>query len=223
VSCGGKARRSGDRSSYGPLMKRLAWVGTTALVALCLVGCGEATAERDSGRQLEGNFSVEGARGLEGFPVYYAGASVAGLPLTSVERSPITAPPGTSVAKKLRAEADISSVDFFYGSCIGAEGEGCNIPLVIQVWPACARYPALYGGLGSPVPSKATIRGVPAAYFEGGYRLEIQSGASTIVIFGRRDRMQTAVEALRGLNVDVKPGEPLPPPVPGALDGTLPC
>jgi hypothetical protein len=58
---------------------------------------------------------------------------------------------------------------------------------------------------------------------EGGYRLEIQTGASTVVIFGRRDRMQKAVDALEGLNVPVEAGAPLPSPVPGALDGTLPC
>jgi len=98
------------------------------------------------------------------------------------------------------------------------------LPLSIQVWPACARYPALYGqGPGSPVPKKTRIRGVPAAYFEGGYRLEIQTVASTIVIFGGRSRMRAAVAALEGLNVNVGPGQKLPPPVRGALDGSLPC
>ena len=78
-------------------------------------------------------------------------------------------------------------------------------------------------GLGGPVPRKTRIRGVPAAYFEGGYRLEIQTGESTVVIFGSRSRIRAAIAALEGLNVGIGPGQDLPPPAPGALDGSLPC
>jgi hypothetical protein len=175
--------------------------------------------------KLKSNSSLEEARTYKRFPVYYAGDEVAGLSLSAVNRDPVTAPPGTPTAPKIRRAGGASSFEFDYGSCVippGNEGS-CSLPLSIQVWPACARYPALYGGGLSPIPKKTRIRGVPAAYFEGGYRLEIQTGASTIVIFGKRARMRAAVAALEGLNVSVAPGQKLPPPVPGALDGSLPC
>jgi hypothetical protein len=174
--------------------------------------------------KLKSNSSLGEARAYRRFSVYYAGDKVAGLSLSAVNLHPLTAPAGTPTAPKIRRAGGVSSFDFEYGSCVippGVEGS-CSLPLSIQVYPACARYPTLYGG-GFPVPKKTRIRGVPAAYFEGGYRLEIQTGASTIVIFGRRSVMRAAVAALEGLNVKVRPGQKLPPPVPGALDGSLPC
>ena len=193
------------------------------LVLFAPAGCTDDRPKPDQ-LALNSNYSVEQAKEFREFPVYYAGTEVAGLPLSSVNRTRVTAPPGTAVAKKLAARGEVDSVDFTYGSCpLRSADEGCSIPLTIQVWPACARYPALYDGGFSPKPQPTTIRGVPAAYFEGGYRLEIQTGASTIVIFGNRGRMRRAVAALSGLNTSVKPGEPLPVPVRGALDGSLAC
>jgi len=198
-----------------------------ALIAIVLAALGAGCNEQPAKLKLNSNTSLDELRAYQRFPIYYAGGEVAGLPLTAMHREAVTAPPGTPVAPKLRA-GNVSSFDFTYGSCsIPAQGESCSLPLDIQIWPACARYPALYNsnGPGLPVlvPKKTHIRGVPAAYFEGGYRLEIQTGASTIVIFGGRSRMRAAVAALEGLNVDVRPGQKLPPPAPGALDGSLPC
>ena len=193
----------------------------TIIVATLAAGCQEHPAKPTP--KPKGNSSLDEARAFTAFPVYYAGEKVAGLSLTSVNREPVTAPPGTPVAPKLQQAGDVSSFDFSYGTCLVP---ACSLPLSIQIWPACARYPALYStnplGAG-PVPRKTSIRGVPAAYFEGGYRLEIQTGASTIVIFGARSRMRAAVAALEGLNTAVDPGQKLPPPAPGALDGSLPC
>jgi hypothetical protein len=197
----------------------------TILLAILGGGCGGQQPMKQPVK-LKGNSSLEEARAFRAFPVYYAGETVAGFPLTAVNREPVTAPPGTPVAPKLRRAGDVSSFDFAYGSCsMPSAGKGCSLPLSIQVWPACARYPALYNsnGFGGPVPKKTRIRGVPAAYFEGGYRLEIQTGASTIVIFGARSRMRAAVAALEALNMNVGPGQRLPPPPPGALDGSLAC
>ena len=194
-----------------------------AAAVLVMVGC---TDERSSSDQLplKSNYSVEQARSFREFPLYYAGSEVAGLPLSSVNRALVTAPTGTPVATKLRASARRHTVDFTYGSCsLASAEEGCNIPLTIQVWPACARYLALYDGPLSPKPQRTRVRGAPGAYFEGGYRLEIQTGATTIVIFGRKGRMRQAVAALSGLNTNVRSGERLPAPAPGALDGSLDC
>lgn len=193
-----------------------------ALIMIILAGLGAAGC---MGHPVtpKSNSGVEQARAFKRFPVYYAGDKIAGLPLTSVNRDPVTAPPGTPTAPKIRRAGGISSFDFTYGSCTistGTEGS-CSLPLSIQVYPACVRYLGLYKGF--PVPMNTRIRGAPAAYFEGGYRLEIQTGTTTIVIFGNRSRMRAAVAALRGLNVPVGPGAKLPHPAPGALDGSLPC
>jgi hypothetical protein len=202
-----------------------ALISATALTAILAGGCNEHPVKPKSNElKLKSNYSVEQARTFHGFALYYAGNEVAGLPLTAVSREPVTAPPGTAVAKKLRGTRHVSSFDFIYGSCvIPKEPEVCNLPLDIQLWPACARFPALYNGSLSPVPKPTRIRGVPAAYFGGGNLIEIQTGDATIMIFGRRRLTREAVNALEGLNVRVAAGDKLPPPVRGALDGTLAC
>jgi hypothetical protein len=192
---------------------------TIVLGGISAVGCMAHPVE------LTSNSDLDQARAFNGFPVYYAGEKVGGLPLTSVSREPVTAPPETSDGKKIRRAKGVSSFKFTYGSCTisgGMEGS-CSLPLSLQIYPACARNLGLYENRFSPTPRKARVRGAPAAYFEGGYRLEIQTGPTTIVIFGNRTRMKAAVAALEGLNVSVAPGDALPPPAPGALDGSLPC
>jgi hypothetical protein len=68
------------------------------------------------------------------------------------------------------------------------------------------------------------VRGVPAATFEDGQRLEIQTGKSTVVIFGDSPEFVRALaSALRGLNNGVPAAAALPQPANGALDGTLAC
>src|ERR1700694_1197533 len=95
--------------------------------------------------KLKGNYSAARAKTFHRFPVYYAGNEVAGIPLTAVNQDPITAPPGTAMARKISRVRRPSTIDFSYGSCVVPfGGESCGLPLDIQVWPACARYPALY-------------------------------------------------------------------------------
>jgi hypothetical protein len=64
--------------------------------------------------------------------------------------------------------------------------------------------PDARGTPGSPTADETTVRGVPAAYFEGGNRLEIQTGTSTVVIFANHPA--TVADALRGVNNDVPTG-----------------
>jgi hypothetical protein len=52
------------------------------------------------------------------------------------------------------------------------------------------------------------VRGRPAAYIEAGNRLEIQTGASTVVIFANHPA--AVADALRGVNNDVPTGVDLP-------------
>lgn len=155
-------------------------------------------------------FSLEKARTFANFPVYYAGDSVEGVPLVAV----------------LRRNDSATYVSFIYGECNASSETGCAPPGEVQVWPACRRNPSLYKGPRSPIspaPEQTTVRGVPAASFEDGHRLEIQTGVSTVVIFGRSPEFALELaKALRGTNNDGQAGA-LPPPHPGALDGSLPC
>ena len=154
---------------------------------------------------LKSTFSLMQAQAIKEFDVYRA----------------VNAPNGLSVSAILR-NPPANDISFIYGSCLPRTG-GCAPPAEIQSWPACKRHLGLYGPDG-PTLEPAEVRGVPAAFFEGGRRLEIQTGRSTIVIFARtRDEVLGFAEALQGLNVLVGPGDALPQPAPGALTGALDC
>lgn len=74
------------------------------------------------------------------------------------------------------------------------------------------------------VPEQTTVRGVPAAWFEDRHRLEIQTGVSTVVVFGHSPQfVLDLANALRGTNNGLEAGSALPAPDPRALDGSLPC
>jgi hypothetical protein len=143
---------------------------------------------------------------FDGFPVYYLGESFEDLALAE-------APPAGDVAS------------FVYGSCEPSGDTGCAPPLEVQVWPACMRNPASYElAPGMPLPHREdTVRAVPAAFYEDGSRLELSTGSVTVVIFGERDQIVRAAEALRGFNFSLAPSQNLPPPVPGAVEGELAC
>jgi hypothetical protein len=62
---------------------------------------------------------------------------------------------------------------------------------------------------------------VPAASFEGGNRLEIQTGSSTVVIFANHPA--TVADVLRGVNNSVPPRVDLPAPGAGAATDDMKC
>ncbi len=195
-------------------------IAAAALAILVLVG-GAATYRtklppRPGGGVLaHGEMSLSQARAAE-FPVYYLGDLSADLPLRVVLRGETTGP--------------VEDIDFVYGDCRATFEQGCAPPVEVQIWPACIRNLAMYtpsGPLPLPravQPVRATVRGVPGAFFEDFHRLELQTGISTIVIFGQGyDAVLRIAQGLRGLNVDVGPRAPLPPPSPAALAGKLSC
>jgi hypothetical protein len=199
---------------------RLAWLGIAVaviglgVVALFVVGSlgligGGGTATP------KGNFSVAKAQSFRGFPVYYPGESVNGYPLTAVARDPLG---------PLRKNQE--SVLFMYGTCKLPPGEGgCSLPVSVSNEPACSRNLGMYGGgFGSPVPRPTRIRGATGSFFEGGSRLELQTGTTTVVIFAFSKRKALSVaKSLRGANVPVSESDPLPGPARGALEGNVPC
>ena len=188
------------------LLSVIAVVGAVTGFALTRGGSADASAPD----ALRGNFSMAQAQAFTNFPLYNAGSSLDGMPLAVFYDTGGFSP----------------SVSFLYGNCIATDDMGCSPPVQVQVWPACKRNPSLYESSrpGALTPEKTSVRGVPAAFFEDGDRLEIQTGISTVVIFGRtRDEVLQVASALRGVNVPVQASQPLPQPATGALDGTLKC
>jgi hypothetical protein len=190
---------------------------TATLASLCAVpmlvaGCwgGSSTVHPSS------NFSVDQARKSREFPVYYAGNEVNGYTLTAVNHSPLG---------PMRKNA--WSVVFTYGTCDvgpGFDSGGCAMPVEISNEPACSRNLGMYGGGLGPQAHPTRLRGAIAAFFEGGSRIELQTGTTTVVIFAfsKREAVQVA-RALRGLNTPVGIGDKMPPAAPGALEGNVPC
>jgi hypothetical protein len=194
------------------------------LVIVAATGCGtvraeEATVQNFQSQHAGAIFRIDDARSFKRFPLYWLGSSFGSLPLSALTRR-ADAP---AVAERVRADY----VGFIYGDCVALDEKGCAPPLEIQIWPACVRSLADYmlTPSGQPLPHRRTImRGVPAAYFEHGLRLELYTGKVTIVIFGLRRRdVERAAFSLRGANPTAANAATLPPPAPGAMAGKLPC
>jgi hypothetical protein len=183
-------------------------LATVAAVLGSIVGLGGASPidRLEPGQQ---GFGVREALAFTEYPLFDAGERVDGLPLAAV----------------LRRKDTADFVSFVYGDCVAVDDTGCPPPLEIQVWPACLRNLHLYESqrARAPTPERTSVRGVPAAFFEDGLRLELQSSRSTIVVFGdSREHVLKAADALREVGKNAS-GMPLPAPVPGAVDGALSC
>jgi hypothetical protein len=164
----------------------------------------------------KGNFSLAGAREFREFPLYWLGPSFGNLRQTAILRRDNPPSPPERIPGRF--------VSFLYGDCEPKHEFGCALPLEVQSWPACIRNPSVYRLTpdGRRLPSRrSTIRGVPAFLYEDGGRLEVSTGKTTVVLFGRTDLLQKAARALQP--VSGRRGEKLPPPAPGALVGKLNC
>lgn len=182
-------------------------VGVAFVLGLALSGSVSAGGGSGASRA---DFSVERARGFDEFPLYSAGDRVEGLPLIAV----------------LRRDDTADYVSFVYGDCVAEDESGCAPPAEIQVWPACRRSLSLYESAppGGVLPEHFVTRGVRAALFDEGTRLELQTGLSTVVIFAdSRARALRIAAALRAVDGTVTPGRPLPQPDPGAIGGAMDC
>jgi hypothetical protein len=160
---------------------------SSAVVALTLVACGA----RAGGDAVEpsGVLTLGEARAFDEHPLVYAGDQVDGLPLEAI----------------LRRDDTARYVSFVYGECRPPSREsGCAPPAEIQVWPVASRSLDSYRSPAPvtpvPLPMPTTIRGLPAAFFDHGTRLEIYAPRTTIVLFSHsRDRVLTIAAALRCL------------------------
>jgi hypothetical protein len=158
---------------------------SSAVVALVLAACGAGA----GGHAVEprGVLTLDEARAFDEHPLVYAGEQVDGLSLEAI----------------LRRDDTARYVSFVYGECRPTSREsGCAPPAEIQVWPAASRGLDSYSSPApaTPVPEPTTIRGLPAAFFDDGTRLEIYTPRTTIVLFSHsRDRVVTIAAALRCL------------------------
>jgi hypothetical protein len=167
------------------------------------------------------DLSVEGAAVFPDFPLYAVGESFEGLSLTGMTRR--------VEARTAPDPARANFVGFRYGDCTPSGDSGCPAPLEIQVWPACERNFASYSltPAGDPLPhERLTVRGVPAAFFEEGKRLEVYTGSVTVVLFAQeKAQLLRAANELRGANGSARTGTDgrLPAAAEGALEGRLAC
>jgi hypothetical protein len=197
------ARRTGSRATVAIAAVVVA-TGCVAVALLLAYGLAESA-------EFTGNYSASEAARSRDIPVFYAGRNANGYELSAVLRDPSG-----------MGGNDPASIEFIYGTC-DRSGEGCAPPIEIANEPACRRNLSLYGPLSS-VPHRTRVRGTTAAFFEGGSRLEIQTGTTTVVIFAFSKREVLSVARnLRGLNVPISMSDRLPPPAPGAVEGTLRC
>jgi hypothetical protein len=202
----------------------LAWATSTAILVTVLNACGGGD-EPD----VTVNRAPEGASGPSGkrkqcppdgskavnFSAYWLGDSFQGIPLEKTLRQCTNPKPG---------RPRINYVSFLYGDCTpGTEG-GCPYPLEIQSAPACERNLSLYRRVNYRL---FELRGVPAAKFGSEALLEIYTGDATVAIFGTsRERVMDASEAITsipGSAAPIPPGQDLPKPARGSLQGKLRC
>jgi hypothetical protein len=168
------------------------------------------------------------------FGVFSLGSSFEGLALEFLgHRCDAVAYPGELVRANF--------VTHIYGDCTAPDVEddaSCTPPLEVQSWPACERNPSVYiegPGLGLVEFDNTTVRGAPAAVFDHGHRIEVFTGTTNVVIFGRDPaQVRRAADALLqepaavplgqlGLASPLFRADPLPAPPPGTVDGQLTC
>jgi hypothetical protein len=153
-----------------------------------------------------GKPSLSEIRDFGAYPVYYSGTSVAGNALLEILGDP----------SQFEDKRDMAWI-LVYGDCDAEEG-GCLPPLSIHSYSTCARW-------ADPDAKFIDIRGAKATKPFGEIRpaLEIFTGRTTVTIGADSQALlDSAVRALREIH-QKKPSRLLPPPVPGSLNGELPC
>jgi hypothetical protein len=198
-----------------------------SVITLAIAGGSESETGFD---QANSDLTPASLQEFTRYPVYTLGSEFDGEPLTAINHR-VGSP-------ESRAPVRADYVSLKYGSCEPTSDSGCAAPLEMQTWPACRRNRAMYllaPDIDGSGPAKAipypredvTVRGVPAAVFDNGSRLELYTGDVTIVLFGsQRNQLFAAAAAIQGANeavAGVDPGESLSLPVAGALTGHVAC
>jgi hypothetical protein len=179
-------------------LKRLGVLLAASVSGLLLCAC----ASEDEPPRL----SLREIRDFRAYPVYYSGTSVDGNALVTIDGDP----------EHQEDKRDTTWV-LIYGDCDAEEG-GCFPPVQIHSYSTCARWAGPDAQLIDVRGAKATkpMRGTGGA-------LEIFTGRTTVTIGAESQAvLDSAVQALREMH-QKKPSRLLAPPVPGSLNGKLPC
>lgn len=190
------------------------------------------TTEADAASEALGLLPCTSEGEPANFPTYSLGSSFESMPITAINRVCEIPSPHELPRPNF--------VEFIYGTCVpDPDTNACQPPVAIQSWPACERNLSSYAQSGIDDFQLeyvlTTLRGVPGALFESALRAEVYTEDATVVIFGetadqtmravnavRQEPAGAAAGALAPINrLDV--GGKLPPPLPGALKGRLPC
>jgi hypothetical protein len=156
------------------------------------------------GASPNSTFGMQQARSFSGWALYNPGDSFRGYALVAVLRTNVTNPvdPEVTVIRP-------NYVSFIYGDCLATDEEGCAPPLEVRMTPACRMTP---DDIEVPDDGQTVIRGVPARFFDGGTKLMFVTGETTVSIYGGSEEvLVAAANALRGVNVALAAGAPLPP------------
>ncbi len=174
----------------------LIWLSSLCLLALA--GCAEDGSAP----------SLEDVKKFKGYPVYYAGEKLLGVPITSELGAAEPANPRERVWF------------FLYGDCeLPDADEGGCAPFQIHNYSTCTRWASQLGDEESLHP----FRGARAYFSPAEGSVEIFTGRTTISIGGAGfpKMLKAALRRLREVH-QAKPTR-LPPPAPGSLAGKLPC
>lgn len=188
---------------YRPRVSRT----TTRAAALALTAALVAVA----GCSLDRGPDLEEARSFQRLPIYWLGDAFEGYDLERIEG----------------LEDWAAAVVLIYGDCDPGFGlqPSCAPPVQIQIFPLCYHLDAVAVGHGKRL---RTVRGAPLGTQDGApvlltrrAQVKVYRGQGTDPRVARR-----ALAALRSLNT-VEPvvgvDDPIPPPLPGVLEGERPC
>ncbi len=154
-----------------------------AIAAAAIGACG------GDERPRPGRDDVLAAQRAAAHPLYWAGSTVAGLPLTGIVRNN-------------------GPVSFLYGTCKPSGDSGCGAPATIQTTSICDRNALTFDG--PPPRSSRRVRGV-LARFDAEGTVEIAAGTSAITVFTNGARIDRVLAALRPVRGTPR-GERLPRP-----------
>jgi hypothetical protein len=161
------------------------------------------------------------------FVNYFLGQSFDGYPLTVSDY--YCAPPYVASTGPPGRDDDVT---FGYSDCnVPGHAGHCAPQVIVRSTPACdenyflTRFELL--GRTSRLPRLTTLRGAPALVISVTAQLSLYTDDATINVYGQSvDQIKRAVDALQPGPQSAEgaaPGAPLPPPVSGALDGSLRC
>jgi hypothetical protein len=129
------------------------------------------------GNDRPGDGAITAAQDGLPFRVYWAGKTVEGLPLAAIER-------------------DEQRETFIYGDCRPAHDEGCSPPLQIQTASVCDLNALTVAGR----PRSYSSFGAASMLDYGERRLQLTTGASTVLVLAKHELAEKALESLRPLD-----------------------